>query len=311
MLAGTTAPPVAAARAVRTAGVTSPPRNAIAAGRGLSVGHRFGNHRSVELRLGRDRVGHQDPAGMSEGRGGSERGRDLAAAAHDARQLRSTVAQIEGREAVGAPTQHGHTEGLEPLEGERHVEEGLDARRYDHHPVVGHGLQVRADIAAAVRSPVHPADAAGGKNLDADGGGQRHRGRHRGHAYVEARRQRWAQIAGPEFDGTTEQPLALVVAGADHSLAIEHAAERRDRTPGPNRSLRSLEALAVGRLRQSQLREDRGLQRHHGVPDDRAAATSSPSLRIAATLRAYDQAPTHAASTGPERLDPAGVAAAR
>ena len=66
--------------------------------------------------------------------------------------------------------------GLEILEREAEVEDGLRARAHDHDGGIGQLLKVGGDVERLLRAAMHAADAAGGEHADARHVGDHHRG---------------------------------------------------------------------------------------------------------------------------------------
>lgn len=130
--------------------------------------------------------------------------------------------------------QHRDPVGFEAFAGAREVENGFRAGANHRAGQGGEGGQVGAHV--IVVAPVHPANAAGGKNLDAGLEGQKQRGGNRG-APVPARAsedRKVAQTALPNL-GSIRKPLDFLVAQSQLGLAPHHARDPRFRAARAHR----------------------------------------------------------------------------
>ena len=85
-------------------------------------------------------------------------------------------AGIEGGQLLGAVADDGDALGLQILQGQAQVQNGLGTGADHQHRGLGQLLQVGGDIHGGLSAPMHAADAAGGKDLDARHGGDHHGG---------------------------------------------------------------------------------------------------------------------------------------
>src|SRR5207249_10022115 len=84
-------------------------------------------------------------------------------------QAKTARADVERGKLVGAVTEDGYAERLEPLQSQGKVEHELCAGAHHHDRVPGDRLQVRGLVEALLGPAVDPADAAGRQDLDAGG----------------------------------------------------------------------------------------------------------------------------------------------
>ena len=102
--------------------------------------------------------------------------------------------RIEGRELVGAETHNRHAKCLELLQRQRQIENGLGAGGHDRDIGLGKFRQIGRNVEARRSTPMHAADAAGGKDRDARQRRNPHGGGDRGCARP-SRRQSMGKIA--------------------------------------------------------------------------------------------------------------------
>ena len=86
------------------------------------------------------------------------------------------MAGVEGGQLLDAVAQHGYAVGLQILQGQPQVQNGLGPGAHHHHGGVGQLLQVGGDVHGGLRPPVDAADAAGGEHPDARHVGDDHGG---------------------------------------------------------------------------------------------------------------------------------------
>ena len=79
--------------------------------------------------------------------------------------LEAGLPGVEGRQLLGAVADDGHAVGLQILQGQAQVQNGLGAGADHHDGGVGQLLQVGGDVEGLLSAPVDAADAAGGEHL--------------------------------------------------------------------------------------------------------------------------------------------------
>ena len=85
-------------------------------------------------------------------------------------------AGVEGRQLLGAVADDGDALGLQVFQGQAQVQNGLGSGADHQHRGLGQLLQVGGNVHGGLRAPMHAADAARGKDLDARHGGDHHGG---------------------------------------------------------------------------------------------------------------------------------------
>ena len=179
----------------------------------------------------------------------------------------SRVAGVEGREAIGVPSDDGHAERFELLERAPEIEEGLRTRRHGHDRMASDREQVMGDVAGLAGVAMHTTDAAGREDLDPGACSERDRCRHGGDPDGEAGRMGMAEVAGRDLGRPREHPFGLVSwRDPDDAHAVDHGCHRRYGPRRPNRTFAARERFAVRRFGQTEGAVDRRLHR-----DDRLA----------------------------------------
>ena len=146
-------------------------------------------------------------------------------------ELVPAPAAVEGGELVGAHAEDGDTHSLQVLEGAADVEDLLGSGADDGDGGVGQLLQVGADVHRHLAAAVHAADAAGGKDADADHLGHEHGGGDGGRAGVAVRNVHGhvaagdlADVLGLAHDGEVSLVQADLELAADDGHGGGHGA---------------------------------------------------------------------------------------
>ncbi len=144
--------------------------------------------RRVELVPGRQRVGdHQRvPVGAQLRPGAHDLG-DLLWRLDPPVEAVPGVGEVEPREGAGPVAEHPDAERLQPLQGGRHVQDGLHPGADDGDGGPAEGGEVGGLVPACARLPVHPAEPAGSEDRDARARGEVGGGGHGGGAPAAAR----------------------------------------------------------------------------------------------------------------------------
>ena len=142
----------------------------------------------VERVTGVDGHRDHDPRAARELLAHDARRRECAVDAMRERQ--SARAHVERGELVGAVTDDGDAERLEPLQSEREIEHQLRARADDAHRVARDRLQVRGLVERALGAAVDAADPTGRHDRDAGARRDLHRCSDRGRAQATTRQHR-------------------------------------------------------------------------------------------------------------------------
>ena len=148
------------------------------------------------------------------------------------------------------------------LERAREVEERLRAGAHRDEWMAGDGAQVRADVAALVRAAVYAADATGREHADARVRGEAQGRGHRRRAEGPALRDRNRDLTLAHLVGRAEDSFVFVLRDADAWYAVEDCGDRGHCTVHPDRGEATGERVRVGRAGQTEVREDRRLERH-------------------------------------------------
>ncbi len=119
-----------------------------------------------DLGLGRDRVGDELPPRQAEPRPHAVGARDGGRVVEAERARKPRVARPEGRQRVLPEGDHRHAPGLEHLQRLRQVEDRLGPARHHRHRGLRQLLEIGRDVEARLGAAMHPADAAGGEDLD-------------------------------------------------------------------------------------------------------------------------------------------------
>ncbi len=173
---------------------------------------------------------------------------------------------VEGGQLLGAVAQHGHAVGLQVLQGQAQVQDGLGAGTHHHDWGVGQLLQVGGDVHGGLRTPVDAADAASGEDFDARHVGDHHGGGDGGGAVGLAGAQH-RQIPAAGFgDGLAllAQVLDLLLGAAGLQAAAQDGDGGGHRAVVPDDLLHlegGLHVLGIGHA----VGDDGGLQGHHGL----------------------------------------------
>ena len=107
---------------------------------------------------------------------------DVEGLSHLLRSIQTVVhaeagfAGVEGRQLVGAVADDGDAFGLQILQGQAQVQNGLGTGADHQHGSLGQLLQVGRDVHGGLGTPVYAADAAGGEDLDTGHGSDHHGG---------------------------------------------------------------------------------------------------------------------------------------
>ncbi len=165
-------------------------------------------------------------------------------------QAEAARAHVERRKLVGPEPHDRHTERLEDLERAREIEHELRAAADDADRVAGDRVQVGGDIRRPLRVAVHTADPAGGHDLDAGLGRDRHRGRDGRRAQAAARQDR-RDVAQRDLRDTVlvREPLEQRVVRADDDAPARDRDRPRLRAAvadGPLAGSRGLEVQRAG-----------------------------------------------------------------
>src|SRR5699024_3841598 len=123
-----------------------------------------------------DGVGHQHTALQSQLLGSVESSGNLRGGVHAVVHLEAALAGVEGGQLLGAVADDGHAVGLQVLQSQAQVQDGLGAGAHHHHGGGSQLLQVGGDVHGGLGAPVDAADAAGGEDLDAGHMGDHHGG---------------------------------------------------------------------------------------------------------------------------------------
>ena len=219
--------------------------------------------RSIEcLRFGQGH-GHEDTGAAERSLRVDEVGqlRDRIDAHRDGQPTRS---HRERGELVGAEPDDRHAEHLEVLEGAGKIEERLRAGAHGHHRVAGDGTEIGTDVAAVLHAAVHAADASGREHTDTGPRREAQRRRDGARAECPALRDRDRDLAFARLARGAENAFVFVLRDADTRDAVEDRGDRRDRALHADGGEATGERVRVGRARQAEMREDRGLERDHG-----------------------------------------------
>ena len=129
-----------------------------------------------------DGVGHQH-AGLEPHLAlGVEGGGQLSGGIQTVIHAEAGLAGIEGGQLLGAVADDGHALGLQILQRQAQIQNGLGAGAHHHHRGLSQLLQIGGDIHGGLSAAMHAADAAGGKHGDTRHVGDHHGGGHGGGA---------------------------------------------------------------------------------------------------------------------------------
>ena len=214
----------------------------------------------------RDGVGHQHAAAQAhilldiKGFGQLRRGVDLIV------HGKAALPGVEGGQLAGAVADDGHAVGLQVLQGQPQVQNGLGAGTDHHHGGVGQLLQIGGDVHGGLSPPVHAADAAGGEHGDPGHVGDNHGSGDSGGA-VPALRHQHGQIPTAGL-GHGRAGLAQVVDLLGREAGLQPPADDGDGGRGgavfPDDLLHvqgRLHILGIGHA----VGDDGGFQCHHGT----------------------------------------------
>ena len=124
----------------------------------------------------RDGVGDEHTALHAEGEVRLEHGRKLLRRIDTVVNAEAAPAGVEGGQFIGAVADNGHTLGLQILQRQPQIQNGLGAGAHDHDRGGAKLLKVGGNVHRDLRSSVNAADAARGKDLDARHVSDYHRG---------------------------------------------------------------------------------------------------------------------------------------
>ena len=180
--------------------------------------------------------------------------------------LKAGLAGIERGQLLGLIADDRHTVGLQILQGQSQVQDGLGAGAHHHHRGVRQLLQIGGDVHGGLGSAVHAADSAGGEHLDTRHGGDHHGGGHGGSAVAALRHQN-GQIAAAGL-GDAGAGLTQIVDLLGGQSGLQPTADDGDggghRTAVTNDLLHvqcRLHILGIGHT----VGDDGALQRHNGL----------------------------------------------
>ena len=236
---------------------------------GLGLGQRLADggvdHRRVHGILLRDGVGHQHTALEAQLQAGPEGRRQLLRGVHPVVHLKAAVPGVEGGQLGGAEAQHGHAVGLQVLQGQPQVQDGLGPGAHHHDGGMGQLLQVGGDVHGGLRPPVDAADAPGGKHLDARHVGDDHGGGDGGGPVLPPGAQHRQIPAAGLGHGRARpaQVLNLLLGTARLQPPADNGDGGGDRPVLPDDPLHrqgGFHVLGVGHS----VGDDGGLQGHHG-----------------------------------------------
>ncbi len=135
----------------------------------------------------------------------------------------------------------------------------------------GDRVEIGRDVAGQLAAAVRSADPSGCEHTHPGAGGDGHRRRHGGGPDVPALPDCHGDIAFGCFARRAENSLVFIVGQTEPYDTVEHCGDRRHGTAGSHCCGASLECLTVVRRRQSEVREDRRLERHdRAAPIDRS-----------------------------------------
>ena len=176
------------------------------------------------------------------------------------------LAGVEGGQLLGLVAQDGDAVGLQILQGQLQIQDGLGPGADDHHVGLAQLFQVGGDIHGGLCAAMHAADAAGGEDLDARHVGDHHGGGHGGGAVSPLGDQHSQVPAGSLGHGLAllAQVLDLVLGQAGLQAAAQNGDGGGDCAVGTDDLLDlegSLHVLGVGHP----VGDDGGFQRHDGL----------------------------------------------
>ena len=154
--------------------------------------------------------------------------------------------------------------GFENFERLGDVEDGLGAGAHHRHLRASQFLEVGGNVEALLGAAMHPADPAGGEDLDAGHGGDHHR-RADGRAGHAAAAQGYGEVA-PRRLGSgkalARQPFERGLVDAGHHLPVHDGDGRRHGAVLADQLFDAaghLEVLRIGHA----MGDDGGFERHH------------------------------------------------
>ena len=236
----------------------------------LGLVHRVGDGLSNDVRvhgvLLRDGVRHQHAAHQAhvllhiECLGQVRRGVD--AVVHGEAGLPG----VEGGELPGAVADDGHAVGLQVLQGQPQVQDGLGPGADHHDGGPGQLLQVGGDVHGSLGAPVDAADAARGEDLDARHVGDDHGGGNGGGSVLPLGHQDGEVPAAGlgHARARLAQVINLLVGEARLQAAAQDGDGGGDGSVLPDDGLHlqgGLHILGIGHA----VGDDGGLQGHHGL----------------------------------------------
>ena len=171
--------------------------------------------------------------------------------------------------------------GLQILQGQLQIQDGLGPGADDHHVGLAQLFQVGGDIHGGLCAAVYAADAAGGEDLDARHVGDHHGGGHGGGAVLATGAQNGQVTAGGLGDGVALLAEVFDLLGGQAGLqtAADDGDGRGDRARVADDLLDlegGLHVLRVGHA----VGNDGGFERHDGLTGGKGLSNLGGDIQI-------------------------------